>query len=54
MPAVSKRQAAKMEMLYEQGKISKATRDEFLKGVDVSALPECVQKKKAKKGSRGK
>jgi len=43
-----------MAMLYQQGKISKATRDEFLKGIDVSALPERVRKKKVKKGSRGK
>jgi hypothetical protein len=40
MPAKSKEQFIKLNILYNQGKISKKTRDEFVKGVDFSKLPD--------------
>lgn len=46
MPAKSQAQARKMAILYQQGKISKATLDEYLKGVKVSKLRKRVPKKK--------
>lgn len=48
MPAKSKAQAGKLAVLYKQGKVSKQTLDEYLKGVKVSKLP-----KHAKKTKRG-
>ena len=51
MPAKSKAQAKKIGLLYKQGKVSKRTLDEFLKGVAVGELPEHVkdaEKKPAK------
>ena len=50
MPAVSKAQARKLAVLYQQGKISKATMEDFLKGVKVSKLPA----RKRLKGKRGR
>jgi len=47
MPAKSQAQAGKMAILYEQGKITKGQRDEFLKGVKVSSLPQRVTPKKS-------
>lgn len=46
MPAKSKAQAGKMALLYKQGKISRATLRDFLKGVKVSNLPKRTTKKK--------
>lgn len=46
MPAKSQAQARKMAILYQQGKISKATLDEYLKGVKVSKLPKRVRNRK--------
>jgi hypothetical protein len=46
MPAVSQAQARKIQLLYEQGKITKAERDRFLKGVKISQLPKRKRKKK--------
>lgn len=46
MPAKSKAQAGKMALLYKQGKISRATLRDFLKGVKVSKLPKRSAKKK--------
>ena len=43
MPAKSKAQAKKIGLLYKQGKVSKRTLDEFLKGVAVGELPEHVK-----------
>lgn len=46
MPARSKRQFGKIALLYKQGKISKKTRDDFLKGVRYKKLPTRVKKRK--------
>lgn len=40
MPAVSKDQFKKMQVLYHEGKISKKTLDEYTHGVDFSNLPD--------------
>ena len=37
-----------MAILYRQGKISRATLDEFVKGVKVSALPKRAPHKRSK------
>jgi hypothetical protein len=39
MPAVSKKQFAKMFVLYRQKKITKAQLDNFTRGVDFHKLP---------------
>lgn len=49
MPARSQAQARKMAVLYKQGKISKRTLDEFVKGVKVKTLPKHASKKPKKK-----
>lgn len=56
LPAKSKQQWRKMQLLYRQGKISKAELDRFVKGVDYEALPERVGKKRKprKTARRGK
>jgi hypothetical protein len=49
MPARSQAQAHKMALLYKQGKISKKTLDDFVKGVKVKTLPKHVKKKPRRK-----
>jgi len=50
MPAVSKAQAGKIAAMYQRGEISRATMEDFLKGVKVSKLPA----RKTPKGKRGR
>ena len=49
MPAKSKRQFRFMYAAYKRGEISKATLDDFTKGVKYKDLPDSVKKKKKKK-----
>jgi hypothetical protein len=48
MPVVSKAMFRKFESMRSSGKISKRVADEFLRGVDYSALPERKAKLKRK------
>jgi len=45
MPAKSKKQFAKIALLYKQGKITKTQFDNFNKGVDYKRLPTRVKPK---------
>ncbi len=46
MPARSQAQAHKIAVLYRQGKVSRKTLHEFVKGVNVGKLPKHARKKK--------
>ena len=43
MPAKSKEQFRKLQILYKEGKISKKVLDEYVHGVDFSKLPDRYQ-----------
>jgi hypothetical protein len=46
MPAKSKKQFKMMGVLYQQGKISRTTLQDFNKGVNYKKLPNRVKKSK--------
>lgn len=46
MPVKSKAQFRKFQAMHKRGEISKATLDEWLKGVDFKRLPERASKPK--------